>query len=619
MQKKNTRTFFLFFAFLLLRGITPTVLAQDIKSEVDKVKNLKNLPKQLWEAGIKASGSISSSTTFYDAKTIENRRQPFESYLSGNINFDLFGKIKMPFTFSVNSQQFNWTAPNFINPFDRKIRIQQPFNRFQFRPTYKGVTLLLGVNSMTFSPLTLSGHRFNGLGVIFKPSKFPLYGNVMVGKLVKAVGIDSLNQTRVNLPAYERKGFGIQLGYRQKNSAVEAIIFEAKDQPNSLPYSLGALRIFPKQNAVAALKGNTILKDKIELQAEYAISGLTENTLSELQRPQATQFQQFGGLLGVNATTIYRKAIKASVNYKAKTFTVGTSYNHIDPDYRTLGAYFFTNDLENITANVGTQLMQGKLSFMGNIGRQRDNLENQKSQSLSQWVGSSNLVFAPSEFTTLTGMYSNFTSFTNLRTELDYLTTVAAYAALDTLNYRQISQNLMANIMHTFGKPDSSVKQRTILMSDILYQKSDDKQGSFTQGSRIANLNLNINRTNQDKNTSMGIGTTIARNDYLLYQDWLLGPVASYSRAFFDNKVQARTNLTYLQTFGEQQSNSRIFNANLSISGSIKEKHNLSFTTLFMNRKVQEITITSNDFWQITAMLNYSYSFELLNTSKKKK
>jgi hypothetical protein len=614
------KSFTLIYGLLLVCLLMPSASAQDIQGELNKLKNLKSFsPKKLWEAGIKASGSVSSNTTFYDAKSIENRRLPFESFLSGNINFDLFGKIKMPFTFSINSQQINWAAFRFAHPFDRKFRFQQPFNRFQFKPTYKGVTLLLGVNSMTFSPLTLSGHRFKGLGIQFKPKKFPVYGNFMTGVLQQSVRIDTTGQTSNNRPAYKRYGTGIQLGYKNKQNAIEIITFRAIDKLNSLPYSLDSIRIFPQNNAVVSLKGQTTIAKKIEIKAEYAVSGITENTKATTEGIRESQWQRMGGLLPVNASTIYRKAIKTDIAYKAQTFSVGGSYNRIDPDYRTLGAYFFTNDLENITANIATQLMQGKVSVMANIGRQRDNLKIQKSQSLSQWVGSTSLQIVPSEFTNLNLMYSNFTSFTNMRTELDYLTSIVPYNALDTLNYRQISQNMQASLVHTFGKPDSSSKKRTMLMSDLLYQQSDDQQGKLKQGSRIANLTLTLNHADETKNQNFGAGANIARNDYLISNDWLIGPTANYSRAFFDKKLTTQANLTFLQTFGDNKETSKIFNANFSAGGTIKEKHQLNFMLLFMNRQVKEIKPISKDFWQVTAMLNYVYSFNLIDTSKKKK
>jgi hypothetical protein len=45
-------------------------------------------------------------------------------------------------------------------------------------------------------------------------------------------------------------------------------------------------------------------------------------------------------------------AYNGGVNLKLKKGMVGVKYERIDPGYKTLGAYYFNNDLENITLNV---------------------------------------------------------------------------------------------------------------------------------------------------------------------------------------------------------------------------------------------------------------------------
>lgn len=58
------------------------LFAQDVESSLKKIKGLKNAPKKLLKEGVKVSGNISSNTTYYTAKVLENRRIPFESILA---------------------------------------------------------------------------------------------------------------------------------------------------------------------------------------------------------------------------------------------------------------------------------------------------------------------------------------------------------------------------------------------------------------------------------------------------------------------------------------------------------------------------------------------------------
>lgn len=112
---------------ILIFSLQQPAVSQDLQAEAQKLKNLTKLPSQVLQEGIKVSGGVNTLSTFYTTNAVESTgRLPFESILSGNINFDFYGKIKMPFTFTLNSQNIN-----FKSPFDERLRFQNPFNRFQ--------------------------------------------------------------------------------------------------------------------------------------------------------------------------------------------------------------------------------------------------------------------------------------------------------------------------------------------------------------------------------------------------------------------------------------------------------------------------------------------------------
>ena len=601
------QTLLCFFLCVPLHGI-----GQDLEAEAkglkDKVKGLKDAPKKMLEAGISVNGSIASNTTFYQSNALVNARLPFESILSGNLNFDLFGKIKMPFTFSFNSQNINFT-----HPFNNQYRFQQPFNRYQFKPTYKGLTLILGVGSMTFSPFTLNGRRFEGVGIQFKPKKLPFFLNIMLGNLQKSVRIDTTLKTGNNTPAYGRNGFGVQLGFKKKQSGVDLILFKAADDPLSLPYNLDSLTT-PQANVVMSFKGNTLLKDKLSLMAEFAYSGITQDNRNSLQEPLSDKFSFFK-LLPTNRSTFYKKAFKTAIAYKAKTMNLGLEYSRIDPKYQTLGAYYFVNDQENITANVGAQLMNGKLMIASQLGRQRNNLENTESQNRSQWVGNMTLNYVPSENLVLNATYSNFSSFTNLRTDLEYLTTLPVYAGLDTLNYRQINQNLMLNMMKVLAGSTKEIK-KTLLINGM-FQNSLNAQGGFVQNATIFNANTQYTHANQPRDQTYGLGFTLTRNDIVLNREWLVGPSLSFAQSFLKKKLKTNLGLNFLKTFKTNNANNAIFNARISGTYAL-EKHSISTNLMFMYQNVTPLRSTDRDLWNMLATLSYQYSLSYKKSFLKK-
>jgi len=576
--------------------------AQDLEAEAKKLKDqvnaLKDAPKKMLEAGISVNGTISNNTTFYQTNSLADGRLPFESILSGTLNFDILGKIKMPFNFSLNSQNVNFT-----HPFNNQYRFQQPFNRYVFKPTYKGLTLILGVGSMTFSPFTLNGHRFEGVGLQFKPKKLPFFVNFMLGNLQKSVRIDTSLKTGNNQPAYSRDGLGLQLGYKKKKSRMEISFFKAQDDVLSLPYKIDSITS-PKSNVVMSFKGNTLIKDKLSLMAEIAYSGITQDNRDALEEPPSDRFS-FLGLLHTNRSTVFRKALKTAIGYKAKQMNLGLEYSRIDPEYSTFGSYYFLNDQESFTANLSTQLMQNKLMIMTKVGRQRDNLENQKTQTLSQWIANSSITYVPSEDMNINLTYSNFSSFTNLRTQLEYLTQVPVYANLDTLNYRQINQNFMANMIKTLKGSTKEIKKT--LMVNAMFQNSLNVQSGFVQNATIFNTNTMYSFSNAPKDFSYSLGFNLSRNDLLLNQEWLLGPSVNMSRSFLNKKLKTNFGVNFLKTFKSNDANSGIFNARLSSAYSL-DKHSLNASLMYMYQNITPIRKSDKDLWNMMATLSYQYS-----------
>ena len=81
------------------------------------------------------------------------------------------------------------------------------------------------------------------------------------------------------------------------------------------------------------------------LKAEYGMSILTrDRRLPSGKRSNSLWF------LEKNASSVYYHALKVNLDFQWKKNTFGLGYERVDPDYRSLGGYYFTNDLENFTS-----------------------------------------------------------------------------------------------------------------------------------------------------------------------------------------------------------------------------------------------------------------------------
>src|SRR5690606_7558873 len=147
-------------------------------------------------------------------------------------------------------------------------------------------------------------------------------------------------------------------------------------------------------------------------------------------------------------STEYFKAYRVNLNYSKNRTTIGVGYERIDPGYETLGAYFFNSDFENLTLNGANTFFNDKLALSFNIGYQRDDLKNQKSNNTNRIVGALNATLAVSEKVNLTGSYSNFRTFTNVKPNQfeDINDSNLLDNEVDDFNYRQLSQTANINV-----------------------------------------------------------------------------------------------------------------------------------------------------------------------------
>ncbi|MEQ8420346.1 MAG: hypothetical protein RIB64_10105 [Arenibacter algicola] len=363
--------------------------------------NFDQLGKEKW---VRYNGGISANAVYYDGNA---NRQDFTYYLTGNLNFNLAGLYNVPLSFTYSNQDFN-----FPNPFK--------FNRLSLHPSYKWATAHIGDVSMTFSPYTLSGHQFTGGGIELNPEgKFQI--SAMYGRFLKATEYNP-EEPRA-LAAYKRIGYGIKTAYDFDFMKLGVILFKANDDENSLgnpfPVELG---LTPKDNAVLSFESEFRLLDKAQIRIEYAISGVTEDTRLT-DAPASNGLLSF--LLKENISTNYYNALNASFSYPAGNGTVGAGYERIDPEYKTLGAYYFNNDLENITLNASQTLFNNKVNLSVNAGLQQDNLDNAKTSDQQRIVSAVTLNYTASERLGINAGYSNFQSYTNIRDQFDYINPVA--------------------------------------------------------------------------------------------------------------------------------------------------------------------------------------------------
>ncbi|MDX1627463.1 MAG: hypothetical protein R3345_02120 [Fulvivirga sp.] len=534
------------------------------------------------------TGGVSINQIFYSVNGIKSRRDPYSFYSSGNLNFNLYG-WNIPLSFTYSNQQGSF---------------QQPFNQFGFHPTYKWLTGHFGYSSINFSPYTLAGHIFLGAGIEATPGKFKI--SAMYGRLRKAVEPDTLSDNNVT-PSYKRMGYGLKAGYIDGNDQIHLILFKASDKIYSINYVPEKEDILPEENLVISLIGSKEVFKRIVVNAEYAISGITRNIQSEEIDLESNKiFDHVGELFTPRLSSAYYNAFNSRLTYQATNFSIGIGYERLDPGYRTLGAYYFNNDLENYTINAATAIFGGKVNLNGNIGLQQDNLNDRKVSTMKRTVGAINIGYAASEHLNINASYSNFTTFTNIRSQFVDINQLTPYDNLDTLNFTQISQNATLNANYILKNSES---KRQNLNINVSFQDASDQQGGIEQSSgtqfymmnaaySLSLIPRNLTLTglfNYNKNKSQNINTST------------LGPTVVVSKSLFERKMRISLSSSWNESFANGILVNRIINVRARGGYRIKKKHNFNLSLVVVNREVQGEN--SRAFTEFTGSLGYSYNF----------
>lgn len=535
------------------------------------------------------SGGASLNQVFYTSFGHDQRRDPYSYVASANLALSLYGwTVPLSFTFSNQGGYF-----------------QQPFNQYSAHPSYKAIHTHIGYVSASYSPYTVSGHNFLGAAVDYEPEG-KIKCSALYGRFLKAVKYDSAS---ANIPAYERMGYGAKVQFMHENNSVQVTLFHAEDKNENLLLP-DTLTVNPQENLVLSLGASTILFSKFLLRGEVASSAIS----SDKNAPAESRddfFSRWSPLYTTRVTTSFYNAWKANLDYQQQAFTIGLGYERVEPNYKTFGAYYFNNDLENITINASTALADGKLSVASSLGVQHDNLDKTKVSTLRRSVGSININFSPSEKLGFTGSYSSFQTFTNIQPQFQQLDQLSPYRNIDTLNFTQISHSgsLSANCAL---RSDDSKKQSINIIASV--QAAADRQSDVVQNSGTVFYNVNgTYSVSGQSGTTFAVSFNGSLNRSEATESLIIGPMISISRAFFEKKLKANFSTNYLKTT-DKETSSTIVTSRLGGSVKLVKRSNLNMNLSALHRQMQ----SKDNFFELTAMIGYSYSLGLIHKNEKR-
>ena len=569
MIKKNI--LFLLFIFFLSEATSQNVRVEDFKNLFGKGNPLK------------LNGGFSANTVANTGNS-GNIRDPFTYYLNGNINLNIYGQLNLPFSFNFTNSGTSYKLPS--SP-----------NRLSIHPSYKWATGHIGDVSMVFSPYTLNGHMFTGVGVELSPDGWEFAA--MYGRLLKAVEYEDLRPGFS--PTYKRMGHGFKVGKITNKYRVSLNVLSAKDEVSSLIMPPDSLGVTPMENLAASVSFMYKPVKFIELTGEYGLSLLTNDMRADND--------QKDGILGLwsagNMTSTYYNALKFQASYVGDGSKFGIAYERIDPGYQTLGAYYFTNDLENITINAYQSILNKKLDVNLSLGYERDDISKIKANQNTRIIGSVNLTGTFGERIIANLMYSNFQSYSNARSNFELINQEIMYDQLDTLDYVQINQSANLNLNVITKKSEAEMHNLNVNLS---YQDAANKQGGkYRPGSVTEMINASTSYTLNFLKRKFSINAALNLNNSKIYNGntFTWGPTLGASSQLFNQKLMVSGAMSYNTSKLNSITQGDVFITRINSSYSPWKKHSITFGYNFQWRSALNRPISNNSLFT----LGYNYTF----------
>ena len=539
------------------------------------------------EKPLALSGGISINQIGYLSRGIASRRNPYTYFASGNVSIGVYGWL-IPLSFSISS---------------RKTSFSQPFNQYSMHPTWKWITLHAGYISMALSPYTVNGHIFSGCGIELAPEgkwKF----SALYGRFLKAVQVDSTANSPEQA-AFQRNGYGLKVSYGDDGNHLDLILFHAEDDATSIRTPYDSLGIMPQENFVISVGGSKAVLKHFLLKGELATSAITKDTRAEKTSSGLSEKSAF--LFQPRVSSSLYRAFKGSFDYRHNDWTMGVGYERIDPEYRTLGAYYFNNDLENITLHTSGDLGDDKINLTVTGGIQHDNVEKTKISTMRRIVSAVNLNYTPSPHLNVSGAWSTFQTYTNIRPQFETVTQLTSYDQLDTLNFTQISANASLSAIYTLV---SQEHRKQNLNLNFSWQQAAENQGNIYEhaATRFYTASAGYSIAFVRTNTSIGLTFNASSNESPSLNTRIVGPALSINRSFMSRKFRTAVSSSWNKTYANGVNQSAVANARLNGALSIHKKHNINVSLVVVKRTSPHAEVPS--ITELTATAGYSYSFE---------
>lgn len=520
-------------------------------------------------------GSIGVNLSSYGAEGIQNRSKNFDYSLLGSLNLNIYG-INIPFNATISDQNRSFT---------------QPFNQYGASPYYKWVKLHAGYRNITFSPFTLAGHSFLGGGIELTPGS--LRFGAVYGRFLRASEGDTNSYSPIT-PVYKRMGYSVKLGYGSATDNIDLIFLNAWDDSTSISNPTIKKNLKPAANKILGIRSAKSLWKNVFFEFDAAASLYTMDLRADpiIDSTADQTLKSINEIININSSSQLTSSLATSLIYKIKSFACRLNYKRIDPDYKSMGAYYSESDVQNITFAPTYSMLNNTLRLGGSIGWQTDNLSNLKRNSTNRLIGS------------FDASYQEQTYGVNLRYTSYGISQSKGYSmVIDTLKISRVNHNLNATGRYTLNLNSTS----HLFLLNLGYQSLNDNNALTAPSSETSNYtalfsyNMAISEIGLTLSSNINYIHSIVANNI----NDFLGPAinATYSPK---SDYSLGAGIAYQSQSYNSNKAADIINLQLNASYNITKNHSLRLDCNYLNNNSKT---EQPSFSEARINLGYIYNF----------
>jgi hypothetical protein len=524
------------------------------------------------------NGTFGLGLGTYSSSGIPARQRAFSYLLSGAPTMSVYG-ISFPFSVVVSDQQRGF---------------RQPFNQYGISPKYKWVTVHAGWQSLEFSPFTLAGHTFLGGGVELNPGKLRL--GFVYGRFNKAIEEEpGQSSAFAQTPAYRRMGYSAKLGYGTEQNHFDIIVLNARDEASSLKNPITFSGIKPAENLVIGTSARFTFLKRILFDLDLSGSIYTNNKLSDtVGNIQLQKVALIRKLVTLNTSTQLLAAGQSSLGYQGSNYNVLVRYRRVDPDYKSMGAYYFETDVQNYTVEGGWRLLKGQMQLNGSLGLQNDNILHDKAYRSNRKIGALSASYNTQNYG-LDLRYSNY-GITQDR---------GLNPIVDTLRVARTNHNISAMLRYNIS--GDRLSQGFVLVGNIqsLVDLNNFTSGQNKSNSKTVNFSYQLNFVPHALGLNANVNYTVA--DISFGRTVFYGPSLGADKQFDKGKYGLNASVSYQQQKNNSTDAGTLWNGNVNGSYLISKRNAASISFSYLKSNSKDITLPG--FNELRSSLNLTHSF----------